>query len=209
MWWKFGQLAAKTYGILFITAVGGILVANVAGLVGGALFAEEYKSQDVRPWLEGGWYVGTLLAFIGAILGKIRFFSGTSLGTRLSKKAEPDSSGEESTSGSEQPREVKRTGILSATAFFGFIGGLLGSLLGCSLLVFWFSLAYSPFAPTGWTSSVKVKHERTEPAGHKQPVMTTNHPVAVYLVAVPAAIGASLGATAGGVGAAMGKVTEG
>ena len=209
MWWKFGQFGVKTYGVLFITAVGGILVANVSGLVGGLFFAEEYKSQDVRPWLEGGWYVGTLLAFIGAVLGKVRFFSGTSLGTRLSKKAEPDSSDEDATGSSAEPREPKRSGILSATAFFGFIGGLLGSMFGCSLLVFWFSLAYSPFAPTTWTSSVKVKHERTEPGGRKQPVVTTNHPVAVYLVALPAAVGVSLGAVAGGVGAAMGKVTEG
>jgi hypothetical protein len=214
MWWSVGKLAAKVYGILWMTALGGFLGANLAGVIGTSFFVPENKVVHVQPWIHGGWYTGTLLALGGAIAGKLRMQSGSGFSFR---KQNEDPEGRQS---DEKPLEAsatqenaeetsKQSSVLSAAGGLGLIGGFVGMFFGCSLLVFWFSVASSPFSPDGWASSVEVKRDRVNSSQIARPVSQTDHPVALYIVVVPAIIGLTTGVVGGGVGAAFGKVRDG
>lgn len=64
---------------------------------------------------------------------------------------EPADENERVGSGRESPAALseKKSSLLGAAAFFGLLGGLVGTIAGGSLLIFFFSLAYSPLAPPG------------------------------------------------------------
>jgi len=210
MLWKLGKWSVKTYAALLGIALGGLVGANLSGLIGIFLFASENKAERVLPWIQGGWYVGIILAFISTVLGKYRFQSGPGFEGNNPESAHSDStSGEAESDDSKNDNEKKKSSILGAAGFLGVIGGVIGSIFGCSLLVFWFSLAYSPFAPESMSSSVEVKKERIVASGQQRHVMTTNHPIALFLVGIPALLGAGTGVVGGGVGTALGKVHDG
>lgn len=212
MWWRVGKSAIWAYGVLFMTAVGGLLGAQLAGLIGAMVFPSDHTGVQAQAWIHGGWYAGTLLAFVGAVTGRLRFISGGSVvrPTKAGKQA-TESSPEPPTPPAPEPnrRRTQPTGVLRAAGTLGLIGGFVGMFFGCSLLVFWFSLTYSPYAPKTWRSSVAVKMDRTRPGEPRRPVMTTSHPVALGLVAVPAALGATAGIVGGGLAAALGQVRDG
>ena len=214
MWWSVVKLTAKAYGVIWMTALGGFLGANLAGVIGSSFFVPENKAVYVQPWVHGGWCVGALLAPGGAIAGKLRMQSGSGFSFQKKNTDEDEPRSDENTSETPTAHQnaeesSKQSGVLSAAGGLGLIGGFVGVIFGCSLLVFWFSLATSPFAPSGWASSVEVKRERVKQGQIAQPVSTTNHFVALYLVLVPAAIGLTTGVVGGGVGAAFGKVRDG
>ena len=214
MWWSVGKFAAKAYVILWMTAVVGFVGANLAGVIGASFVVPENKAVYVQPWIHGGWCVGALLAFDGAVAGKLRMQSGSGFSFQKKNAGEDEAPSDENTAETSTAQESaeetsKQSSVLSAAGGLGLIGGFVGMFFGCSLLVFWFSLATSPFAPGGWASSVEVKREQVSSRQVKQPVATTNHPVALYLVVVPAAIGLTTEVIGGGVGAAFGKVHDG
>jgi|GEM_PF-1546583 hypothetical protein len=214
MWWSVEKSVAKAFGILWMTALGGFLGANLAGVIGASFFVPENKAVYVQPWVHGGWCVGALLALGGAVAGKLRMQSGSGFSFRKKNAGtdEPpsDENALEAPAAHESVEETsKQSSVLSAAGGLGLIGGFVEMVFGCSLLVFWFSLASSPFAPGGWASSVEVKRERVNQSQSAQPVATTDHPVALYLVLVPAAIGLTTGVVGGGIGAAFGKVQDG
>ncbi|MCA9017508.1 MAG: hypothetical protein KDA77_19450 [Planctomycetaceae bacterium] len=211
MLFTLGKLLAKGYGLLLAMAVGGLVFANLFGL--GAFLVQEISSDHQRApateifqwWMHCGWLVGVGLALVGAF-SKKRTSKKRSAARQAETDNEPEDlaipeSGNWNTIG-------KRSSIFSSIGFFGFAGGFAGLMLGGSLLLFWFSLAYSPFAPAGWASSVNVEQRADSLLVENQEVMTTTHPVALYAFGIPIALGATGGAVLGGVGAAMGKVED-
>ena len=77
------------------------------------------------------------------------------------------------------------------------VGGFCSLLFGASLVVFFFSLAYSPYAPKRVVSSVKVERPNYELPRRNR--ISSDHPVAVYVCLVPGVVGAIAGAVAGSV----------
>ena len=255
--WPFLRLVGRVYLVLWMTAVGGLVLANFAGLLG-MFFAEENKAELVRPWMHTGWTIGAVLAFIGAVTGKLKMqwsqqesshrrsprksarrlrdesacnedadefpiADGTAEGVpsltadenELADASEPAGENEQTAENEQtdarrkspdaQPK--KKSSVIGAAAFFGMLGGLGGTIAGGSLLVFFFSLAYSPLAPS-WRKSVSVEDVSTDPSGN-QKAMVSRDDIAWKIVLVPAGIGLTIGAIVGGVGAAAGKVTNG
>jgi hypothetical protein len=76
-------------------------------------------------------------------------------------------------------------------------------IAGASLLLPWFSIAQSPFAPKGWHESIRVEQQRVPGSSVKRNVHTSNHPVVTKLFLYSAA----LGAIAGGSFATVGVLT--
>ena len=200
MWWTIGKTALKAYGLLWITAVGGFLVANLSAIVGTLFFVPENKAVYVQPWTHTGWYIGIALFFVAAILGKLRFINGTALGDRLdrpaTKSADAEGDGRTATTSSPSDENSGVTGFIFAC---GLAGGFLGLLLGGSLLVFPMSYAYSPFATSEAVSSVKVVEERAPGSATHRRIVQFKHPVTLYLCLTPAVLGVVAGAVGGGV----------
>jgi hypothetical protein len=71
-------------------------------------------------------------------------------------------------------------------------------MLGGSFLLLWFSITYSPFAPREWVSSVSVERRRVDRA-YEEPLLTTDHPVALFAFFGPVALAAAGGAVFGAV----------
>lgn len=207
------RVTIRAYAILLLTALGGLLVAQAAGLLAPVLMDGENKSDQVRLWVHGAWVCGSLVAFAGAVSGKFRFLGGEpgrfrGLGRPSAPGADLPGATDRTSGSSTDAPSGKRSSVLGAAGFFGFIGGACGAVLGCSLLLVWFSLTYSPFARTSWVASTRVEKERVDPSRQETPVMKTDHPVALYLVGIPAGMGLLAGILIGGVGAAAGAVTD-
>jgi len=210
MWWRIGKTLLKIYALLWLTAAGGFLGANLAGVIG-LLFTQGNSAAGVHPWTHGGWYIGTILFFIGAITGQLRFTSGSARSKGSISQDQPvadDQSGETGASADSSAKPGKRSGVLSGALSFGFFGGLLGAIVGGSLLIFWFSLAYSPFAPQSVTETAEVRRERNPGSARPQNVHRSSDPMVLYLCVTPAVLGAAAGAVSGGIGAALGKVED-
>ena len=199
MWWNIGKRVLRVFVVLWMTAVGGILGANLLAIIGTQFFVPENKGVYVQPWSHAGWYVGTLLFFFGAVTGRLRFVNGTGLENRSTQTADESTMINDAVVSAkpEQPRE--QSGVLGFVFVCGLAGGFLGLLLAGNLLAFWFSLAYSPFAPKGVVSSVEVVHEQQPGSVVKRPVMRSSHPISLYVCLTPAAVGILAGATAAGV----------
>ena len=192
--WTVGKTALKIYGLLWMTAVGGILGANLSATIGTLFFITENKSDSVQPWAHYGWYSGTALFFMGAILGKLRFLNGTALGSGSKQLADSSATTEANDATTEIPSQSDEQSSIPGFIFAcGLAGGFLGLLLGGSLLVFSISYAYSPFASQKAVSSVKVVQEQTLGTAIRRPVILSNHPVTLYLCLTPAVLGAIAG----------------
>ncbi len=194
MWWTIGKTVLKAYGLLWMTAVGGFLVANLSAIVGTLFLVPENKDVHVQPWAHTGWYIGTALFFVAAIFGKLRFINGTAFGDRLDRPAmkSADADGDGTTATTSSPSD-ENSGVLGFIFACGLAGGFLGLLFGGSLLVFPMSYAYSPFANSEAVSSVKVVEERASDSGTRWSIVQIKHPVTLYLCLTPAVLGVVAG----------------
>lgn len=200
MWWAVGKTVLKIYGLLWMTAVGGILGSNLSATIGTLLFITENKGLYVQPWAHYGWYVGTALFFIGAICGKFRFINGSALSGRSKQPADTSAFTEANDATAKAPaRSNEQSSIPGFVFACGLAGGFLGLLLGGSLLVFTTSYAYSPFASQKTVSSVRVVQEQGPGSAVRRPVIQNSHPVALYICLTPAVLGIIAGAVGGGV----------
>lgn len=198
MLFKIGKWIAIGYGLLLTLAAGGFVCANIFGLIAGVFLAAGEPKGDaavMQTWMHRGWYVGVALALLGAISQRAR-----NVRKRKSQSGEPSQNQPKQAS-----RNGRRLGFVASTLWGGLGGALLGGMFGATLILLWFSLTYSPFAPQGWVESVSVERQRTDRAGHEERVLTTDHPVVMYAFGVPLACGAFTGAMLGGVF----RVTEG
>lgn len=200
MWWTIGKRVVRILVVLWMTAVGGIVGANLLAIIGTQFFVPENTSVYVQPWAHAGWYVGTILFFVGAVTGRLRFVNGTGLGSSFRRAAQVATSGSDKAAVPAKPERHKEPGsVLKCLVAGGLAGGFIGFLLGANLLIFWFSLAYSPFAPKQVVSSVQVVREQQPGSVFKRSVMRSSHPVSLYLCLTPAAVGILAGATTAGV----------
>jgi hypothetical protein len=201
---KLGTLLVKGYGFLLAVAFGGFVGANLAGFVPG--IGEFFFNPDNRPtppdvymrWIHGGWLTGAALATVAGLLHMLRQRStAKSKGTGNNKQRRKA-----------RLRDYPSPGtVLGSAAAGGVGGGFLGMFLGSTLLFFWFSLAYSPFAPAEWGASISVERvERPErSAGDALVRHGTNHPIALYLFLGPTLTGLTAGGLLGGICKAVEK----
>jgi hypothetical protein len=195
-----GKTALKFYGLLWLTAIGGILGANLAATIGTFSFVTENKSINAQPWTHVGWYGGVALFFVGAMLGKLRFINDTALAGGSSQPAYSSAITEANAATTKHASEADEQSSIPGFIFAcGLAGGFLGLLLGGSLLVFAISYAYSPFASHTAVSSVKVVQEQTPVTTIRRPVIQSSHPVTLYLCLTPAILGVLAGAVGGSV----------
>ncbi|MBX3442038.1 MAG: hypothetical protein KF774_06505 [Planctomyces sp.] len=186
------------YALLLAVAVSGFLGANLAGLMPGLgehLFADNQRAaapETHRRWIHAGWIAGAALALVA---GAVRALRSSRRGEMTGHAADLD-------------RQARRTARLAAyrspestlgAAAAGAVGfGFLGAMLGGTLLLFWFSLAYSPFLPAGSQPAVKVERDTRaeQPRGESRPrlIHATGNPVATALFFVPVIAGATGGA---------------
>jgi hypothetical protein len=195
-----GKRVLRVFVVLWMTAVGGILGANFLAIIGTQFFSPDNKGDYVQPWSHAGWYAGTLLFFIAAVTGRLRFINGTGLGSPSTLTTDNPTTSIDRAAVSGKTERYKEPGSALGFVFAGGLaGGIVGFLIGANLLIFWFSLAYSPFAPKQVVSSVEVFREQRPGSVLKRPVMRSSHPVSLYICLTPAAIGILAGATAAGV----------
>ena len=202
---KIGALVVKGYVLLLTMAVGGLFGANVFGffaLLVTFITSDRTHAPDttITTWCaHGGWFIGVGVALLGSIMQRRKAAKSRSRHAEQhhTKQGWPAAKGRLESAG-------EPMGVLSSTFWGGLIGGIGGFVLGMSFLLLFFSITYSPFSPKGWVSSVHV--ERPETGSTEEGyMMTTNHPVAIYAVFVPPALGVVSGGLACGVTALMGK----
>lgn len=187
----FGKWLWSGYQLLLVLAAGGFIGANLAGFVAGVIEfasnAQRAPTPDLyKGWMHGGWLVGAGLFFVAEILRR-RSKKRSTAGKRLQRESEQSARGFSPSQNHGRP-----AGRLTAIGVGSLIGAFLGLLLGASFLLLWFSLTYSPFAPGGWASSVTLEWLNIPPE-LPEPVLATDHPVALYTFCVPIALGAIVG----------------
>jgi hypothetical protein len=205
---KFGKLLGQGYSLLLAAACGGFLGANLAAFVpaiGEFFFNSQQRAtppETFRRWMDGGWLVGAGFALVAALV-EIRRRRAKQLASRK-QGHETSAQGREHYP---RPRTVLGSMVAGAAGF-----GLLGAILGATLLLFWFSLVYSPFSPAGWGASVNLEVDRTsfpsQSPTRGRIMHTTNHPVALYLFFVPVLVGAGGGALFCGAAKLVEKVNH-
>lgn len=199
MWFKTGKVIVVGYGVLLTLAAGGFVCANLAGFFRGVIqFAMTYGDQKapdptvVQTWTHAGWVFGVGIALLGAI---VKFRK-----SRKKRSRKPQDHTEQDANALQKSEKGRRLGPVASSALGSLGGGLLGGIIGGTLIMLWFSLTYSPFAPHEWVSSVSVERRRTGVSGRKELVHTTDHPVALYAFGVPLVLGGIAGAVFGGLG---------
>jgi hypothetical protein len=206
---------SRAFALLCITAAGGLIGANLAAVLSGP-FVFDLQGEQFAQCLHGGWIAGAALFLFGALTKRLRVISSSLIGlTPDPPKETQRTPNDPSPTGVEAVRRRRRVirlregrpvGVPLGIALGAVAGSILGGLLGGTLLLLWFSFTYSPFAPVGWASSVRIERQPTRNTLRRErPASTTQHPVARALFFGPAALGAMAGAVFGGVGAAKGR----
>jgi hypothetical protein len=186
----------------------------MVGLIGGMLGSfVDFGLAFLKPDLVGsgrtvGWFVFACLAAFGVPIGWFRpEGSPFSLASPRKQRrrlagfrngASPNSAKRKSLKEEVQIRKV--SDVAGAVAVWGVAGAALGLALGISLGMCWFSISFSPFAPTGWTESISVETEDnfSRPEHERgRSYMTSSDPVLIGLVLYPIPILAVLGASGG------------
>lgn len=198
MLFKIGKSIVVGYGILLTLAAGGLVFANIVGFLAGAVQFGGTRAPDtaaIQTWMHGGWIFGVGVALFGVIVKQIQ----KSRKQRRRTEAKPAEEPLQPETVQQETPQGRRHGLFASMAWGGFGGALLGGMLGGTFILLWFSLTYSPFAPREWVSSVSVERQRTGTSGREEPVLTTDHPVAVYAFGIPLVLGGIAGAVFGGV----------
>lgn len=197
-----GRLLVAGYSLLLAIAFGGFVGANLAGFIPG--FGEFFLNPDnratppnvYRSWIHRGWLTGAALATaVGLVHTLRRRSTAKSKGTGHTEPSR------------RRPRARLRhyrspKTVLGSAAVGGLAGGFLGMLLGSTLLFFWFSLSYSPFAPAEWGASIGVERVSRPERGFGETRLrhTTNQPIGLFLFVGPTLTGLIAGGGLGGIG---------
>lgn len=197
MLYKIGALVAKGYILLLAMAAGGLIGANFFGFFGVLvtfITSDRTHAPDttiMRLCMHAGWFVGVGVALFGRIMQQRKAAKSRSGEAKQDHTKQKEPTFEKKLKSRGEPM-----GVLSSTFWGGLIGGIGGFVLGMSFLLLFFSLTYSPFSPADWVKSVHVERQETG-STEEGYVMTTNHPVAVYAVFVPLALGVVSGGLTG------------
>lgn len=199
MTWKVLKGLGMAYGLLLSAAVGGLAFANLAGVLAMILVFGGERAPDasvVRSAMNWGWTIGVGVALAGAVLSyRRRRRVNPPSNDKHAQKTERD---QVDRVDSQDAARGTRHGLLASVGWGGVFGALIGAMFGGTLVLLWFSLTYSPFAPQSWVGSVSVERQRTTSA-RQESVLTTDHPVVFYAFGVPIVLGATAGAVLGGV----------
>jgi hypothetical protein len=187
-----------------------ILLSGLVGAYAGTFIDAlvQNTSGVARHW---GWILGAAAAAIGASFGWVSFGgdgkSRRSIFALPMQRNRTSSKGARSgiTFGRERPM-----GAFKAAAAGGFLGLLAGGALGGTLLMVWFSIAMSPFAPTAWNRSVSLKQERPAQIHRERErtKLSTKNPVPLTLFFGSVAVLATAGVITGAICGFAGKATE-
>lgn len=197
-WWNLAGQFLKGYAVLWMTAVGGIVGANILGLIGLSFFSPDLKSESMVGWVHWGWYIGTGLFLFGALTGRMRMLNQHKWSTL--DKAVTD---QENIASAKQESPVCETDQVECDAKQGWqswflggalAGGIIGFLFGASLLVFFFSWAYSPFATRDAVQAVDVVTQSLPNSTRQHSFLAAKGWLPVLLCLVPSAIGSTAGA---------------
>ncbi|MFH1923230.1 MAG: DUF3592 domain-containing protein [Planctomycetota bacterium] len=193
----------------WVIAIGGYLFVVLAlGLVGSMLIGGVVDAvlwflneQWVGLGRQCGWLLGGLVGAIGLPLGWVRP-DGKKFSFPAPKKLS------ENISNSVSRRRRKKTGraksdpdahefrflsdVVTGGLLIGFVVTILGFVLGMGLMMCWFSLAMSPFAPGGWFDAIDFV---SDARSHDQDGVgvTTSNPIAISLAIFPTLILGALG----------------
>jgi hypothetical protein len=185
------------YGLLLTLAAAGLVFAKIAGFLGAAIEFGAKEAPDgslIQAWSQGGWVFGVCFGLFV-------------IATGMWKKRKETERGEDSTESRAKgqrrwqraPQITRRYGRLASTVLGGLGGAILGGMLGGTFLLIWFSITYSPFAPTEWVSSLSVERQPAGSGLRTTPATTTNHPIALIAFGAPLLLGALTGAVLGGI----------
>lgn len=184
---------ARACGFMLTVAAGGLVGGMVAGFI--PLVIHEATAPQrapdpafVKNWVHGGWFVGASLFGMSGVVHYWRKWR-TVPSAQSDDQQEPDEGDVDET----PMRPVRSLPAKMALCAFG--GALLGLFVGGSLLLVWFSLTYSPFSPDEWAESLSLERRRVGEPGPRS-VVTTDHPVALYLFSGPIVLGALVGLVA-------------
>jgi hypothetical protein len=209
------RIVAAGWGLLLGTAAGGFLGANVAGLIAGSIsFATAGQhAPDMQPvqwWMHCGWLVGAGVFLTAGIVHHVKKArrpppeesDGTTSSRRDRRKSDSESNRFRVTV------DGRPCGVLGSIGVGSLAGALLGLFLGGSLLLLWFSITYSPFAPAEWVESVSLEKQPIDGALRERRVATTRHPIALYAFVGPIVVGAAAGGLLAGTDTAIQKFRD-
>lgn len=173
-----------------------ILLAGLVGAILGGFLDAAFgvRTATARSW---GWIVGAVIAAIGYPLGYVTFGG--------QKKALPFRFAERKTTRSpfRSSRRQQQLGIWKSTWSGALAGLIVGLLAGGALVMIWFSIALSPFAPEAWLRSSR---SRASMAADSEISVGTRHPMPVALFFGSAATLAIAGGLGGLIFAVVSKV---
>jgi len=170
------------YGFLLTIAAGGLICANIFGMLGHAVNILGKLELSRQHLMHGGWLLGVLAAGVG---GAIKWW-----------KTKPIVIPHKSSRSELEEPQGTRHGVLGSMFWCGVIGTVLGVMLGLSFVLLWFSVAYSPIAPESWVKSIKtVEHRR--PNGRREHGVSSNHPMLWYAFGIPVGLGTVSGLACG------------
>jgi hypothetical protein len=170
-------------------------------MMGGLVFAYLYDALTIMasfvwsntntvPMRPYAWIAGAVISAVGIPLGwvKISYFDRAAKGTI--SVAAPSNADQKST-------EVR--GFWPCIGFFALAGFILGVTFAGLLVMSWFSIAASPFAPAGWSQSIhhdarEFGHSIADNSGRG---WTSQNPIAVQLLWMPVATLTTLGLAIG------------
>ncbi|MBM4090495.1 MAG: hypothetical protein FJ276_13895 [Planctomycetes bacterium] len=186
-----------------------LLLGLIGGMFGGVI--DVALSLLNLPWrghgMQCGWTLGAVVAAIGLPLGwvrpnerrfsfprpvKLRQSLAERVADRRRKRAESGKRASDREDSCDLGSAVKGAGLC------GLIGTVLGFVLGMFLMMCWFSLAMSPFAPGGWFDALEFLSEPSRGGGGGTSV-SSSHPMAISLVLVPPLVLGAAGFVGGGI----------
>ncbi|HEY3392203.1 MAG TPA: hypothetical protein VGK58_05830 [Lacipirellulaceae bacterium] len=190
-----GELA---FGVLLFGLVGGYFGQFLD--FGLYLIGVDWAGRG-REW---GWILGAAAAAIGMPLGWARVDGKRfSLPSPRKLRKTISAGARRRRTKKKETYEFRNAGdVLKGGGLSGLFGAILGFFLGGALFMCWFSLAMSPLAPADWSGSLEVKArphiERRPRREHERgPVITSDHPLPMYLWFTPVLAFGALGAAAG------------
>ncbi|MBN1854603.1 MAG: DUF3592 domain-containing protein [Pirellulales bacterium] len=154
---------------------------------------------------QSGWVLGVVVGAIGLPLGWVRpndkkfsFPTPRKLTKQLSNHvAKRRSKKVEQKKGTWDSHDFPTLGsVVKGASWCGFICAGIGFILGMHLMMCWFSLAMSPFAPGGWFDAIEFGSD--SPRHHDDGMsMTTSHPIALILALAPMFVSGGVGYVGG------------
>lgn len=206
-WWpRVAQVLKWLYKagkFAFALLLGGyvfVYLSNALGFI--AFIANKHFNTDTLHHV--AWVTGVVVTAIGIPLGWVKVCG---LGGNWSKTepAEPT----ETAPPAKPPKQVR--GIAGNAGFFALLGLIAGISVSSLLVMAWFSISLSPFAPKSWSTSVQpISHSSSDDmmSDDAGGGFESSHPTLRRLFWMPSAILVGIGLATGAVVGAIDKIRK-